>query len=89
MLDKASAKTSPFPPYQSSKIPNSPPPTDEYAEVDIRVADARDAYCALADQPTCAQKTQIYCELRPIDQRSFKQSTKQKVRNSDREATQP
>ena len=82
MLDKASAKNSSFQPNQSSKIPNLPPPTDEYAEIER--ADASNNYSALADQPTAAQKTQVYCELRPIDQRNVKQSTKQRVESKDR-----
>ena len=87
VLDKSSAKTSSYPPHQSPKIPTSQSPSDEYAEIER--ADASNNYCPLADQPTAAQKTQVYCELRQIEQRSLKQSTKKRVRNSERETTQP
>lgn len=54
--------------------PNSQPPTDDYAEVER--ADSSDNYCALTVQPATAQETQVYCELRPVDQRNIKQSLK-------------
>ena len=82
MLDKASAKKSSFQHNQLLKKPNSPTSTDEYAEIER--TDASDNYCALKDQPKAALKTQVYCELRPIDQRNIKQATKQRVENKDR-----
>ena len=87
MLNKASAKKPKFQPHQSSKRLNSPPLTDEYAEIER--ADASDNYCALEDQPTASQRKEVYCELRQIDQRSLKQSPKQRVGNNVRETTQP
>ena len=74
-----STNASSFPLHQSSKKLKSPSSAEEYAEVEI--ADASDTYCALTDKKTAAHKTEVYCELRPIDQRNIKQATKQRAEN--------
>ena len=82
LLDKTSTKKSSFPSHQSSKKLKSSSPADEYAEIE-RAHASDNTYCELANKPAAAQKTQVYCELRPIDQLIIKQAAKQRAENKD------